>query len=171
MEFKFPRPSRYIIADEKGVVLYKYNMSYIYGDNWALSNLTYVNPEFHSVEVQYHMKKIPFCTKGKSKTPLSPEEIKHFQQLIFEKVAGPAAKAVGTKTHFKKWKIDLKVEEWNKVKDNILQDLIEQREKIDPWFEKQRKIIKEKKYILVHPVIRGMSYEKQIALAMKQNQQ
>jgi hypothetical protein len=173
MESKFPRPAKDIVADvgvvdAKGVVLYKYNMSYIYGDNWGLSNLTYVNPEFHSVEVQYHMKKIPFCTK-KGNKPLTPEEIKHFQQLIFDTVAGSAAKSAGTKTQFKKWKIELDVKKWDQVKDKILQELIEMREKIDPWFAKQMQIVRDKKYILVHPVIRGTSYQTQIEMALKNN--
>lgn len=165
MENKFPRPTKDIIADEKNVVLYKYNLSYVYGDNWGLSNLTYINPEFHSVEAQFHMKKILYSTKkGK---PLTPNEIKHFQGLIFNTIAGPQSKSIGSKTQFKKWGIQLNVEVWDKVKHDIMNELIEMRKKLDPWYAKQMQIVKDKKYILVHPVMRGVSYAKQIELALK----
>lgn len=168
MDLKFPRPAADIVVSSNNVVFYKYKMAAKYGDNWGLSNLTYVNPEFRSVEVQYHMKKIPYCTK-KGNIPLTPEQIKHYQKLIYDTVAGPASKSAGTKTQFKRWKIELNTEQWNKVKDSLLKELVDTREKIDPWFAKQLKYVKDNKLTLVHPVARGVSYEVQAAIEIEKN--
>jgi hypothetical protein len=161
------RPSGNIIADEKGVILYKYNLSpRLYGPNWGLSNLCYVDEKFGSVESRYHASKIKFCT-WLNGNKLSDIDIVSFEKKILDTVAGFASKSIGTKTQFNKWKISLNVEAFDKVKDSILQNLIAERERIDTWFATQMKLIATNKLILVHPVIRGVSYEAQIDMAIK----
>jgi len=89
-----------------------------------------------SVEALYQASKIAYCTDEDGE-PLAASEAKRLETAILSVSDGLAAKKLGTKTQFKKWRIVLDTDTFNKDAPEIMERCIKLRAQKDPWFCRQ----------------------------------